>query len=227
MKMPSNKRFYELLEDWRYYFRTYTWRYALTQTGKQLLELPYRRIHYLMFVRLLSDPLPRLKSLPEITIRQIKSADLKAIEKIDRPSEARLCAHRLAMGHIGLIAESDQHIAGYAWACNQVEPTIERVNLCLSEGDFLCTDAFTAPAYRGRGIHTMLTLTRFKIMQALGYQRAICYIEKHNSPSIRTWRKLGGQHIGDIEYIRLGSRRWVRSQSQGYDRKLAELIKEK
>jgi ribosomal protein S18 acetylase RimI-like enzyme len=227
VKMPSNQRFYELLEDWRFYFRTYSWRHALTQTGRQLLELPYRRIHYLMYVRLLSEPMPGLKASPGVTIRQFDPSDLLAIANIDRPSEARLCAYRLAMGHIGLVAECDHVIAGYAWACSQVEPKIERVEIQLTAGDFLCTDAYTAPAYRGHGIHTMLTLARLKIMQALGYQRAICYIERHNVASIRTWKKFGGQHIGDIDYIRLGSRRWVHSQPRGFNGMLAELVKEK
>jgi ribosomal protein S18 acetylase RimI-like enzyme len=205
----SMDRLAQLMEDWKYYFRNRTWQQAVLTAGKELLLLPYRHIHFLIVARTLQEPLPGFTSDIPFTIRKFDPSDLAGVAEIDRPSEARAFAQRLASGHTGVAALFNQRLVGYAWAFKKVNPDIERIDLKLEPYDFICTDAFTAPAYRKSGIQTLLTLERFRIFRALGYRRALCYIESSNLPSLRAWKKVGGYVVGEIDYFRLGPWRWT------------------
>jgi GNAT superfamily N-acetyltransferase len=129
--------------------------------------------------------------------------------EINRPSEARLYSRRLARGHRGLIAFHRGEPAGYAWGCSEIDPKLERIWWKLEPGDIFFVDAYTVPAFRGKGVHTALTLARFRLFRDLGYRRSISYVEIHNYPSLAVWRKFGSQMIGYIDYKRIGPWRWV------------------
>jgi hypothetical protein len=133
------------------------------------------------------------------------------VRQLDRPSEARSGAQRLIQGHKGLVAFNNGQPAGYTWGSTDPLTRLERVHPKLSPGDVLCTDSYTFPAFRGRGVQTALALARFILFRELGFLRAICTIEIHNKPSLAVWqRKLNGKTIGEIDFIRIGSRYRIR-----------------
>jgi len=207
--MDISARFFELAEDWRFYLRRDGVMRALPLVGLEIARLPLRHLDYVLVTRSLSEPLPDLRPRVALEIRPFTRADLAAAATMDRPSEARLCARRLAEGHLGLLALHDGRPAGYAWGCAELDPELERVPLQLEPGDVLCTDVFTVPAYRGQGVQTALTLKRFLLFRGLGYRRAVCYIEAGNTPSRAVWQgKLGGSTAGRIDFLRVGS--WYR-----------------
>ena len=74
----------------------------------------------------------------------------------------------------------------------------------------LCTDAFTAPAFRGQGIQTTLSLARLRFFQDLGCKRAIAYIEVDNAPSLAVWRKVEAQVVAHADFERVGP--WRRTR---------------
>jgi GNAT superfamily N-acetyltransferase len=151
---------------------------------------------------------------PKITlqIRPFDSNDIEEVKKINRPSEARLCAQRLSYGHRGVVASHKGQIAGYAWGAPQIVHSLERIPLDLVSGDVLCVDAYTAPSYRGLGIQTALTLARFRLFRDLGYQRALAYIETDNQPSLTVWRKFDSDVVNIVDFLRIGPWRRVRIQ---------------
>ncbi len=214
MNLKWNYRLAELVEDWAFYSRTYSWSSSLLNVSRELLALPYRHIHYFMFERSLTDPLPVIKFDGSIMIRRFKPQDIPEVAEINRPSEARLCARRLDSGQVGLSAIYDNHLVGYAWACTSIEPNIERININLGPGDFLCNDDFTSPPFRGHGIQTSLIFERFRIFKENGFRKAICYIEIHNKPSQHAYEKVGSRQVGEIDFFRVGSRRWVKISLQ-------------
>jgi GNAT superfamily N-acetyltransferase len=206
--MDLFSRLAELSEDWKS---------TLAQNGKQavpavlseIIKLPYRHLRFSIFAFPLTRPLPDLKPKIPLEIRQFSQADVELVRKIDRPSEARACARRLACGQLGLIAFSQGRPAGYAWGCTEIVEDLERVHIQLLSGDVLCTDAFTAPSFRGKGIQTALALARFQLFQGLGSARAICYIEENNQSSLAVWqKKLNCEMIGRIDFQRIGP--WYR-----------------
>ncbi len=203
-------RLSEFMLDWKYLIQRDGVKSALPAIGVDLARLPYRHLRFLVVGRSLTEPLPELYPALPLEIRPLEWPDLRLVQHIDRPSEARACARRLERGHTGLVAVYQDQLAGYAWACTEVNPVLERVQLELAPGDVLCVDAFTAPAFRRKGVQTALTLARCQRFQTSGYSRSIAYIEQHNSPSRAVWRKIGGQEIGEIEFERLGPWRRVR-----------------
>lgn len=201
-------RLIELAEDWKYLFQRDGWKLALPQVGQAIANLPYRRLQFVLLSRSLLTPLPDLspRILPDL--RPFDSADLDFVRQNHLPSEANLCAQRLRLGHRGLVACYRDQVAGYGWGCTDI--LLEKIDLPLKSGDVLCTDAFTAPAFRGRGVQTTLALARLGLFQQLGYQRALAYIEIHNRPSLAVWRKVGAEVIGHLDFKRVGLRRYTR-----------------
>jgi GNAT superfamily N-acetyltransferase len=211
----TNYRLADLAEDWKYYFKTETRGQAILNVGNELLRLPYRHFHFLIIARSLLEPFPRFTPGIPLTIRKFDPSDLARVTEIDRPSETGVFDRRLADGHIGVAAFSNQKLAGYAWGCKNVDPNIERIDLQLEPSDFLSGGAYTAPAYRRSGVQTSLTLEQFRIFRDLGYRRAICYIEASNLPSLKAWNTLGGEVVGVADYFRFGLWRWVRLDYPG------------
>jgi GNAT superfamily N-acetyltransferase len=207
--MQPFDRLSELIEDWKYLIRRDGMRPALFVVGLEVVRLPYRHMRFLLLARSLSEPLPDLQPKVTLDIRRFTEIDLDLVRQIDRPSEVKLCARRLKHGHAGLLALHETQPVGHAWACIKIDPGLERVHPKLEPGDVLCADVYTNPAFRGRGIHTALTLARFRLFRDLGYRRAISYIEMRNAPSLAVWqRKLESVTIGQVDFIRVGP--WYR-----------------
>jgi GNAT superfamily N-acetyltransferase len=206
-------RLAEFVEDWSYLICRDGWRSTLGTIGQEVIRLPYRHFEIVLVARSLLEPLPTLRPKNALEIRELVPTDLQLVRKIDRPSQARLCARRLARGHKGLLALLQGQPVGYAWGCAEVDPTLERVSLKLNPGDMLCVDAYTSPAFRHHGVQTALTLARFGLFRDLGYSRAIAYIEKYNYPSLAVWRGVGSQVVGHIRFTRIGP--WRRSHLTG------------
>jgi GNAT superfamily N-acetyltransferase len=210
--MRPISRLSELMEDWSYVIRRDGVKSALPAVGLEIARLPYRHLSFLIVACPLAAPLPDSSPKILLEIRPLGWPDLELVRQIHRPSEARACARRLERGHTGFLALHQGQMIGYAWACTEVHRSLERVQLTLVPDDVLCVDAYTVPAFRGKGVQTALALARFRLFGGLGYQRAIAYIERRNVPSLAVWRKLGGQEIGEIEFRRIGPWRRVRGR---------------
>ena len=202
-------RLSEFIEDWQSLIRKDGIVSALPTITLDISRLPYRHLNFLILTRSLAEPLPEIQQKFPFEIYQFETPHLERVRAIDRPSEARLCERRLLSGQYGLVAIHQGELAGYAWGCSPVDWELERVHLQLEPNDILCTDVYTAPALRGRGVQTALTLRRFQIFRDLGYRRAICYIEIHNAPSLAVWqRKFDAETAGKINFLRIGP--WYR-----------------
>jgi GNAT superfamily N-acetyltransferase len=207
--MQVQHRFIEIIEDWSHLVRREGFAASMRRILTDAARLPYRRLHFVILARSLLDPIPDVPPVVGLSIRVFEEADLPAVWQMDSISSANLCAQRLAHGHTGFIALWEGQPAGYTWGSPDPQMRLEKVHIPLQPGDFLCTDSFTFPGYRGKGIQTALTLARFRWFQLMGYCRAICYIDVHNGPSLAVWqRKFNSQMIGTIDFMRIGP--WYR-----------------
>jgi hypothetical protein len=107
-------RLSELVRDWNYFIRRDGFFIALPKLYFELLQLPYRCIKYLVFVRSLHEPLPNMTSKISLEIKHFRASELELVRDIRRPSVANLCARRLVTGHLGLSAYHKGKLAGYA-----------------------------------------------------------------------------------------------------------------
>jgi len=212
--LHSLSRLAELAQDWAYLMRCSGWRSAAPEVLQSLAALPYRHARFVILARSLLEPLPDLQAKIPLEIRGFKPTDLDLIRNIDRPSEVNLCAKRLLHGHVGLLALYAGRPAGHAWASDTMEPSVERVELRLEPGDVICVDAYTAPAFRGKGVQTALAVARLALCRERGYRRMLTYIEVGNRPSLAVWqRKLGCQIVGYVDFVRIGP--WRRAGYEG------------
>jgi GNAT superfamily N-acetyltransferase len=198
-------RAYEFIDDWLYLIHREGLKPALSVVSLELARLPYRHLRLLIFASSLSDRMPDLPSKIPLDIIPFEASHLEWVRAVQRPSEARLCQRRLARRQHGLVALFRGQMAGYAWGCFPVDWELERLRLQLEPGDILCTDAYTTPELRGKGVQTALTLARFRKFRDLGFRRAICYIDVNNQPSLAVWqKKFGAQTVGGIDFFRIG-----------------------
>lgn len=201
--MGWRQRLSEIWADWRLLVQRDGWRAAWPQIRRELLTLPYRRMEYLVLARPLDESLPPVQAKVPLEFRPFTPEDLEFVRREHLPTEAALCARHLALGHDGLAACLNGAIVGYAWSC--ADTSLERIELKLAPGDILLTDAFTAPAARGQGVQTALSLARLHAARARGYRRAITYIEIHNTPSLTVWqKKLGAIVLAHLIFRRVG-----------------------
>lgn len=207
-KMQWVDRLTELIHDWRYLTRRDGWRSAMPEVMRDIVKLPYLHTKFVVLARSLSEPLPDLQPKLALEIREFEPDDVDLVRQINRPSEAQACAQRLILGHKGLVAWYDDRMIGYGWVCT--DTTLERIPVPLNPGDMLCTNAYTAPAFRGRGVQTALVLARLRLLRDLGYRRAIVYIVEDNHPSLAVWRKVGSQVIERGDFRRIGPWRRIR-----------------
>jgi hypothetical protein len=202
------KRLLELLADWHCLLQRSGWQAAWPEIVIAITILPYRHLRFVLIARSLLTPLPNLPAKIALDMHPFTPADLDFVRRTNLPSEANLCAQRLRREHRGLVACVNGQAAGYAWGCT--DTYLEKIDLKFEPGDVLCTDAFTAPVFRGQGIQTTLSLARLHLFQELGYQRAIAYIEVNNKPSLAVWHKVGGEVIGHIDFKRVAFWRQTR-----------------
>ncbi len=204
-------RISDLVNDWKYLIRQDGVMSVLPIMESEITHLPYRHLRFVVFARVLSLPIPILRFKIKPEIRPFELSDLEQVKNINRPSEANFCGQRIAHGHNGLVAIYQGQLIGYAWGCQEVNPDLDSVYGKLEPGDVLCTDVYTAPAFRGNGVQTALTSARFQLFRDMGYKRAVCYIRQNNAPSMAVWqRKFDSLIIGYVDYIRIGLWRWIR-----------------
>ncbi len=205
-------RLAEYLEDWKYLFKRDGMRLAFREMSTDIARLPFRHLQFKILEYSLSDPLPEIAPKIDLVIRPFKFNDLEKVKYLNRPSEAKQCERHLHNGHKGLVATYQGEVAGYAWGGPDMKPKLEKIPIQLKPGDVLCTDVFTAPPFRRKGIQTALSLARFRLFKELGFQKAVCYIEARNTPSLIVWqKKLGAKITGKIDFLRIFS--WYRIRS--------------
>jgi GNAT superfamily N-acetyltransferase len=198
-------RFCDLSKDWYYAIKQDGFQKAVPLIIDELKQLPYRKAEFAILIRPVTMPCPAYTPKIDLNIRPLTEADLDYIAQIDRPSEVKACADRLAAGHRGLIAFHEGQPVGHAWTSTDFDADMERIDIGLKPGDLYCTDAYTAPAFRGKGIQTALTIARLELARDWGYQRTVCFIRRDNVASMAVWqRKLRAKVIGCFDFTRLG-----------------------
>jgi hypothetical protein len=188
------------------------WKHLITHNGlkstwiiilRDLIQLPYRHIEYVVLACPLSEPIAEFESKLVVEIRPFLKIDLGYVSQEFLPSEANMCYRRLKMGHRGLVATSNSSTVGYCWLCT--DDDLERVDLRMLPGDILITDSFTSPNVRGRGVHTQIAVAALRYAKELKFKRLIMYIEINNAPSLAVWqKKMRGEPIGHIDFKRIG-----------------------
>ena len=65
-------------------------------------------------------------------------------------------------------------------------------------------NAFTLPAYRGRGIYPAIAQAEVSTCRAQGFTRGISFTEVYNVSSLEADKKFGNTRVGLAGHLRLG-----------------------
>jgi GNAT superfamily N-acetyltransferase len=126
-------------------------------------------------------------------------------------SEANLVAHfseRLGRGDSGFIALCDGILAHINWTCLDWGEALPGMPIVLEPGEVYTTDAFTLPAWRGKGIHEAVLSEMLRSAARAGNRRAFTLVDLENARSRRGVLRTGWQTYGVAFYIKLrGSER--------------------
>jgi hypothetical protein len=106
--------------------------------------------------------------------------------------------HRLRRGLLCFIARIGTEIVHYNWIAFQPEESLGDAGalIVLGDGEAYCSDAYTADAWRGQGIHTVVLHRMLVFLQQAGYRTAYTDVGSDNKSSWKTHERLGWEVCG-------------------------------
>lgn len=170
---------------------------------KALDVLGYRRL--LLCRRSLEEPWPDAPASAGLTV-EILPASACAEYVAYRPhTRASRIGERWARGHLCFAARHDGRLVATCWAATG-GATIEFLACAipLAEGEVYLFDAYTTPAFRGRGVAVVICRAQLEHFRAAGYRRAIRATVPENTPALRAHGKSGFVPFGLIRRIKVG-----------------------
>jgi GNAT superfamily N-acetyltransferase len=127
-------------------------------------------------------------------------------------------AHRFRRGLRCFVARAGAEIVHYNWIAFGREPSLGEAGarIELGPGEAYCSDAYTAEAWRGRGIHTAVLNAMLLFLQQAGYRTAWTDVGTDNKSSWKTHERLGWTVSGTaLDFTPRGGRRTWRWRLRG------------
>lgn len=120
---------------------------------------------------------------------------------------------RLARGHLCHVARTDEEIVAACWSTT-LKVFVDYLGCELDLGDDAAYlyDAFTAPAWRGRGVASILCAHQLSALRAEGLTRALRATWPENRSALRAHAKSGFRPVRRLTTLRLGPWRWLRDR---------------
>jgi GNAT superfamily N-acetyltransferase len=115
---------------------------------------------------------------------------------------------RLAAGDVAIVGMVRSQLAHLQWISFR-SPWVNEigVTLRLGPGEAAGYGAFTAPAWRGHGIHTLASRFLNEEERRRGATRHVSWVWASNAPSLRAFAKLGRRRTKTVWSIRLAGMR--------------------
>src|ERR1051325_4040612 len=168
--------------------------------------------------RSLLDDRPRVESDAEITRRLARPADLDEITRlystdswlyiVDGPGTAAsherardLYLDRLRRGELCFLATSGEAIAHVNWICFTWAEALPGHPIWLRCGEVYTTDAYTPPAFRGRGLHAFVLRAMLDHARTQGYRHAYPLARLDRPDAHKALFQLGWRECGRILYF--------------------------
>jgi GNAT superfamily N-acetyltransferase len=110
---------------------------------------------------------------------------------------------RWRRGHKCFVAKAGETVIASNWLIFGAE--VERADfITLCDGEVMCSDAYTAPSWRGNGIHTGLLSRMLQWARDAGHRIAYTELTAYNRDSWITHYRLGWKTVQIVIRIRLG-----------------------
>lgn len=168
--------------------------------------------------RSLEDDLPQARTQAGVTLRQATPADLDEIVRLysydpwlylgdakptpaERQKTRELYLDRLRRGELCFMAMSGDAIAHLNWTCFTWGDALPEHPIRLRGGEVFTTDAFTPPAFRGRGLHAFVLRAMLAHARSLGYRHAYTLARVDRTDTFKGLFQLGWKECGRVLYF--------------------------
>lgn len=121
-------------------------------------------------------------------------------DRVDR--RANWFRRRTNGGSLCFVARVDGRMVAYNWTRIGAAIGAHSITMRLASHEIYTTDAYTARAWRGKGIHTALNYAMLRHAQAGGYRTAYTLLRVTNLRSWITMPRLGWEHVSTLLFFR-------------------------
>jgi ribosomal protein S18 acetylase RimI-like enzyme len=166
----------------------------------------------------LAAELPPARPVAGIELRLATEADLDAVIAMyaadpwlyladlapdpDDPAQVRgLYLDRLRRGELCFLAMRGDQIAHINWSCYRWGDVLPDQPLRLRPGEVYTTDAITAPAFRGQGLHTLVLRAMLAHARDRGIRRALTLARADRDATFKALREVGYRKCGRLIYF--------------------------
>jgi RimJ/RimL family protein N-acetyltransferase len=160
---------------------------------------------WLMFKKDLREPLTPFRARLPIETVQADPSDMDELARFTHPDDPERAAeaadgyrNRLRFGASCFLARIDGRIVAFDWLRRRGAVGVAEVPMTLKDDEVYGTEAFTAEAWRGHGIHPALNYTMLRHAQLQGYRIAYTQARADNAQSLATLRRLGWTLSGTL-----------------------------
>jgi len=164
------------------------------------------RQEYLVYVKDLRLPLPEVPAHESLRWTCFTEAQIDRVLAINAALSEAEIRRRLKEGQECLLCWIGESLVYYRWdaTASPYLPYLGKT-LRLLQGDINATDAFTHPAFRGRGIHAASTIVVLHRARDLGLSRFITAAAWWNAPALRVnLQKSGHTVVGTVGFWNAG-----------------------
>jgi GNAT superfamily N-acetyltransferase len=168
--------------------------------------------------RSLLDDLPAVKPDLEVTLRLAYPADLEEISRLyasdpwlyivegppgpgSHEQALDLYLDRLRRGELCFLAMSGDTIAHVNWVCFSWGDALPDHPIWLRKGEVFTTDAFTLPAFRGKGLHAFVLRAMLERARARGNRHAYTLTRVDRTDTFKGLFHLGWRECGRVIYF--------------------------
>jgi hypothetical protein len=157
------------------------------------------RQRYLVLARELSPTVPRMSRLESMPWTVLAPEQLPLVRAINPALSEREIRRRLAAGQECLLFWHHGAAVYYRWDTTRPAylPYLSTTVRPL-EGDLFTVEAFTHPAVRGRGIHSLATSIVLRRAHERGLRRSITTVAWWNRPALRVAQDKAGRLVAGV-----------------------------
>ena len=166
----------------------------------------------------LQPELPPVQAIAGVVLRQAVEADIDEIIGLyatdpwlyladwaptpgDPDQTRELYLDRLRRGELCLLATIGDAIAHVNWSCFSWGDTLPEQPLRLRPGEVYTTDAITAPAFRGKGLHALVLRAMLEHARQRGVRRAYTLARVDRSATYKALFEVGYRRCGRLIYF--------------------------
>ena len=181
------------------------------------LRLPLRPLRArvdlgLIFHYDLNGPVPDFRADIAVEMKEADPAEVEEAARLADPLLREKFAARLADGMSCYVAKVDGRVIAYNWARYRSGED-EGDTIILGPSDAYTTDAFTAPEFRGRKVHTQTLAFIMQTAKANGYRDIWTLVSASRRDSWKTHGRLGWRRSGIVLRVRVRDLIRVRARS--------------